>query len=67
MTVDNAPPSAALSSSGGPIPMILTPNTLGVMLLFLAVFLACILWATHGATASAGSEEENIQAPGKAS
>jgi hypothetical protein len=28
--------------------MILTPNTLGVLLLFLAIFLGCILWATHG-------------------
>lgn len=25
-----------------------TPNTVGMILLFLAVFLGCILWATRG-------------------
>jgi len=42
-----------------------TPNTVGVLLLFAVVFLACILWATHGHTAHADPEEEDIQQPGK--
>lgn len=42
-----------------------TPSTLGVLFLFIAVFLACILWATHGHTADADPEEEDIQTPGK--
>jgi len=46
--------------------MVATPNSLGLMLLFLVVFLACILWATHGHTANADPEEEDIEKPGEA-
>lgn len=46
--------------------MVLTPNTLGVLLLFIAVFLTSILWATRGHTADADPEEEDVQKPGKA-
>ncbi len=42
-----------------------TPSTLGVLLLFVAVFLACILWATGGHTADADPEEEDSMQPGK--
>ena len=42
-----------------------TPSTVGVLLLFVVVFLACILWATRGHTAHADPEEEDIQTPGK--
>lgn len=42
-----------------------TPSTLGVLMLFIGVFLACILWATHGHTADADSEEQDIAKPGK--
>lgn len=42
-----------------------TPSTLGILLLFLAVFLTCILWATRGHTAHADPEEEDIGQPGK--
>jgi hypothetical protein len=42
-----------------------TPSTLGVLLLLIAVFLVCILWATHGHTADADPEEEDIMQPGK--
>jgi len=42
-----------------------TPSTVGVLLLFVTVFLGCILWATHGHTANADPEEEDIQQPGK--
>lgn len=45
--------------------MVATPSTLGVLLLFVSVFLACILWATHGHTAHADPEEEDIEQPGK--
>jgi len=44
-----------------------TPNTLGLILLFIAVFAGCILWATHGHTATADPEEEDAQTPGKTS
>lgn len=44
-----------------------TPNTLGVLLLFAAVFLGSLLWATHGHTATADPEEEDVQTPGKTS
>jgi len=47
--------------------MISTPNTLGVLLLFVVVFLASILWATHGRTATTDPEEEDVQKPGKPS
>ncbi|HEY1807945.1 MAG TPA: hypothetical protein VGG42_05240 [Acidobacteriaceae bacterium] len=43
----------------------MTPNTVGVLLLFTVVFLASILWATHGHTADADPEEEDIEQPGK--
>ncbi len=45
--------------------MVGTPNTWGLLLLFVAVFLVCILWATHGRTATADSEEEDVLKPGK--
>jgi hypothetical protein len=44
-----------------------TPNTVGLILLFAVVFLACILWATHGHTATTDPEEEDIGTPGKTS
>lgn len=44
-----------------------TPNTIGVLLLFGATFLACILWATRGSTATADPEQEDMGAPGKTS
>lgn len=47
--------------------MVHTPNTLGVILLFVAVFLGAILWATHGHTAHADPEEEDVQEPGQTS
>jgi len=47
--------------------MVATPNSWGVVLLFVVVFLGCILWATHGHTANADPEEEDAQTPGKAS
>jgi hypothetical protein len=42
-----------------------TPNTIGVMLLFVVVFLVCILWATGGHTATADPKEEDVGTPGK--
>jgi hypothetical protein len=45
--------------------MDLTPNTVGVLLLFIVVFLTSILWATRGHTANADPEEEDIEQPGK--
>ena len=42
-----------------------TPNTIGLMLLFAVVFLGCILWATHGHTATADTEEQDVGTPGK--
>ncbi len=39
-----------------------TPNTIGLILLFVVVFLASILWATHGATGAHDSEEQDLQA-----
>jgi hypothetical protein len=45
--------------------MVSTPSTLGVLLLFIAVFLVCILWATHGHTAHADPEAEDVEQPGK--
>lgn len=47
--------------------MVGTPNTIGVLLLFLVVFLACILWATRGHTATTDPEEEDVQTPGQTS
>jgi hypothetical protein len=44
-----------------------TPNTIGVILLFVVVFLGCILWATSGNTAHADTEEQDVGKPGKAS
>jgi hypothetical protein len=41
-----------------------TPNTLGLILLLIVVFLACILWATHGHTATTEPEDENAHSPG---
>lgn len=44
--------------------MVGTPNTIGVLVLFVVVFLASILWATHGHTATADSDEEDVGKPG---
>ncbi|HVT96781.1 MAG TPA: hypothetical protein VHE33_04690 [Acidobacteriaceae bacterium] len=44
-----------------------TPNTVGLILLFTVIFLACILWATHGNTATSDPEEEDVGMPGKTS
>jgi hypothetical protein len=47
--------------------MVATPNTWGVVLLFVLLFAACILWATHGATGRHDSEEQDLGATGKSS
>ena len=47
--------------------MVTTPNTIGLLLLFVAVFLAALLWATRGHTATSDPEEEDAQKPGKTS
>lgn len=47
--------------------MSVDPNTIGLLLLFIVVFLACILWATSGHTAEADTEDQDISAPGKTS
>jgi hypothetical protein len=47
--------------------MVHTPNTIGLILLFVLVFLGCILWATHGHTADADPEEQDAQVPGQTS
>ncbi len=44
-----------------------SPNTVGLILLFAAIFLVCILWATRGHTAEADSEEQDVGTPGKTS
>ena len=40
--------------------MVLTPNTIGVVLLFVATFLGCLLWATHAQTASHAAERDKV-------
>lgn len=45
--------------------MVATPNTWGVVLLFVILFVACIIWATHGTTGRHDSQEEDLQAIGK--
>ena len=40
--------------------MVPTPNTVGVLLLFLAVFLVCILWATHASPAEHSAERDKV-------
>jgi hypothetical protein len=42
-----------------------TPNTIGVIVLFVVVFLSCILWATRGHTAEADTDEQDAGMPGK--
>lgn len=44
-----------------------TPNTLGVVLLFAAVFFGGIWWATGGHTSDADPEEQDVLEPGKMS
>jgi hypothetical protein len=44
-----------------------TPNTVGLILLFFVVFLACLLWATHGQTATTDPEAEDVGKPGQTS
>lgn len=41
------------------------PNTVGVLLLFALVFLAAILWATHGHTADTDGMGDVTGHPGK--
>ncbi|MGB6131424.1 MAG: hypothetical protein WCC14_13340 [Acidobacteriaceae bacterium] len=38
-----------------------TPNTIGLILLFVVLFFASILWATHGATGVHDSQEQDLQ------
>jgi hypothetical protein len=47
--------------------MIETPNTIGVLLLLVVIFLSCILWATRGRSATSDPEEEDVGTPGKTS
>ena len=47
--------------------MVADPNTIGLLLLFVAVFVACILWATGGHMADKGPEEEDFLEPSKTS
>lgn len=47
--------------------MVADPNTIGLLLLFAVVFLACILWATGSHMADKGPEEEDFLEPGKSS
>jgi hypothetical protein len=42
-----------------------TPNTIGVILLFVVVFLGCILWATGVHADSHHAEEQDAGKPGK--
>ncbi|HTV81050.1 MAG TPA: hypothetical protein VME18_00245 [Acidobacteriaceae bacterium] len=65
--VDNANPGLRLPFSAEGGFMVATPNTWGVMLLFLGIFLTCIVWATHGSPGMHDSEEEDLQATGKSS
>lgn len=39
-----------------------TPSTIGVLLLFLAIFVLCILWATKGHPADADNEDLSVVA-----
>jgi cbb3-type cytochrome oxidase subunit 3 len=64
---DNAIRALSIPFSAEGEIMAATPNTLGVMLLFAGVFLACILWASHGRPGIHDSEEEGPQAPSKPS
>jgi hypothetical protein len=47
--------------------MVHTWNTVGLVLLFVVVFLVSLVWATHGHTADADPEEEDAQVPGQTS
>jgi hypothetical protein len=47
--------------------MVHTPNSLGLILLFVIVFIASLMWATRGHTADADPEEEDAQVPGQTS
>jgi hypothetical protein len=42
-----------------------TPNTIGVILLFVVVFLSCILWATRVHADAHHAEEQDAGKPGK--
>lgn len=46
--------------------MTATPNTVGLILLFIAVFLACILWATRGMFVPHEVDHEHKGNPGVA-
>lgn len=39
-----------------------TPLTIGLLLLFLAIFAGCILWATHGHPSDADNEDLGVVA-----
>lgn len=47
--------------------MIATPNTWGVVLLFVVLFAACILWATRCVPDTYEVEKEEMGTPGKSS
>jgi len=40
--------------------MIETPSTIGLVILFLAIFAGCILWATRGHPADADNEDLSV-------
>lgn len=42
--------------------MIDTPNTIGLLLLMIGVFVGCILWATRGHTSDATNEDLSVVA-----
>lgn len=38
------------------------PSTIGIILAFLAVFLGCVVWATHGHPSDADNEDLGVVA-----
>jgi len=47
--------------------MVHTPSSIGLLLLFVVVFLVSLLWATHGHTADTDPEQEDVRKPGQRS